>query len=102
MPTAIETTTAIQDTVFAGLRTGQKATLDSVKSWAEAVETVFAKLPDLATATPSPPSQLLESAYGFSQKVAASQQEFLTQVFEALLPATRAPATAQAKATPRS
>lgn len=101
MPTAIETTTAIQDKVYAGMQASQKAVLDSVKSWAETVESVFTKLPELATATPMPPGQLLENAYGFSQKVLTSQREFLAQLFEATLPATRAPAAA-AKATSRS
>lgn len=102
MPTAIETTTAIQDKVYAGIQASQRAVLDSVKTWSETVETVFAKLPELATATPAPPSQVLENAYGFTQKVLASQREFLTQVFEATLPATRAPSAAQAKAASRS
>lgn len=102
MPTSIETTTAIQDKMYAGLQVGQKAVLDSVKTWAETMETVFSKLPELATATPVPPGQLLSNAYGFTQKVLTSQREFFTQVFEAALPATRAPAAAAAKAAPRS
>lgn len=101
MPTAIETTTAIQDKVYAGMQVGQKAVLDSVKSWADTMETVFSKLPELATATPVPPGQLLENAFGFTQKVLTSQREFFTQVFEAAQPATRAPAAA-AKAAARS
>jgi hypothetical protein len=101
MPTAIETTTAIQDKAFAGLQVGQKAFLDSVTSWAETVETVFTKLPDLAAAPPAPPTELLENAFAFSQKVLASQRAFLTQVFEAAVPATRAPAAAASKAAPR-
>jgi hypothetical protein len=106
MPSAIETTTAIQDTVFAGLQVGQKAILDSVSNWSETVETVFAKLPDLATATPAPPAELLENAYAFGQKVLTSQRAFLTQLFEAAVPATRAPAaaaqSAQAKAASKA
>jgi hypothetical protein len=102
MPTAIETTTAIQDKLYAGIQASQQAVLDSVKTWSETVETVFAKLPEYASATPTPPSQVLENAYGFSQKVLASQREFLSKLFEATVPATRAPAAAQAKAASRS
>ena len=101
MPTAIETTTAIQDKVYAGIQASQRAVLDSAKTWSDTVETVFAKLPEYASATPTPPSQLLENAYGFTQKVLTSQREFLSQLFEATVPTTRAPA-AGAKATPRS
>jgi len=94
MPTAIETTTAIEDKVYAGMQAGQKAIVDSVKTWAETVESVFAKLPELAFATPATPSQVLENATGFTEKVLTSQREFLSQLFEAALPVTRAPSAA--------
>lgn len=104
MPTAIETTAAIQDTLYTGMERSQKAVVDSVKGWAETVETVLAKLPDLAFATPAPPSQILENTFGFTEKVLANQRDFLTQLFDAALSATRAPSaaaqSAQAKTAP--
>ena len=107
MPTAIETTTAIQDKMFEGIEAGQKAVVDCVRAWAETVETTFSKLPELATAEPVRPSQFLETTLSFSEKVMSSQRDFASRVFEAALPATRVPsATAQAaraqapKATP--
>jgi hypothetical protein len=69
------------------------------------VETVFTKLPDLVSARPAAPTELVENALGFGQKVLSSQREFLTQLFEAATPATRAPASAtqaaQAKGAPK-
>ena len=64
MATALEATTAIQDKMFSALQIGQKAMLDGVKSWAETVETVYAKLPDLMTADPIKPTQFMETTLG--------------------------------------
>lgn len=105
MPTALETTTAIQDKVFAGIEAGQKAVVDYVRAWAETVETTFSRLPELATAEPLKPSQLLETTLGFTERVVASQREFASRLFEAALPATQAATRATSQAakvsTPR-
>lgn len=94
MPTALDTTTAIQEKVFTNLQVGQRAILDMVRSWAETTEFVFAKVPELTLADPAgKPTQVLESTLGFTEKVIASQREFANKVFEAALPATRAPAS---------
>ena len=98
MPTALETTTAIQDKVFAGIEASQKAVVDYVRAWAETVETTFSKLPELATAEPLKPSQVLETTLGFTEKVVASQREFASRLFEAALPATKAATRATSQA----
>lgn len=106
MATALATTKEIQDKVLAGIETGQQAFVDVVRSWAEAVETTFAKLPELATAPPAKPSELLESTFSFTERVFNSNRDFATRVFEAMVPATRAAtagtrsATAQARPAP--
>lgn len=97
MPTAIDTTNEIQQKFLASLEASQKAVVTMVGTWAETVESVFSKLPDLVTSEPVRPTQAMETALGFTEKVLASQREFANQVFQAALPATRAPAsTAQA------
>ena len=53
MATALDTTREIQDKVFAGIETSQKAVVDVVKSWAETVELTFSKLPELAAVLPN-------------------------------------------------
>ncbi|HEV3401091.1 MAG TPA: hypothetical protein VG078_04650 [Acidimicrobiales bacterium] len=98
MPTALETTTAIQDKVFAGIEASQKAVVDYVRAWAETVETTFSKLPELATAEPLKPSQVLETTLGFTEKVVASQREFASRLFEAALPATQVATRATSQA----
>jgi len=95
MATALEATTAIQDKMLSSMQIGHKAMLDSAKSWAETIETVYAKMPDLITADPIKPAKLFEMTLGFTEKVMSSQQEFTTKLFEAMIPATKA-ATAAA------
>ncbi len=96
MATALETTKEIQDKVFAGIETGQQAVVDSVRAWAQTVETTFARLPELAFADPAKPSEILESTFSFTERVFNSNRDFTTKVLEAWLPATRA-ATAGAR-----
>lgn len=99
MPTALETTTAIQDKLFQNLQVGQKAVIDMVRSWAETTELVFSKLPDLTLTDPAArPSHLFETGLGFTERILASQRDFANQVFEAAMPATRAPAAGAASA----
>lgn len=93
MATALQTTKEMQDKVFAGIETGQKAVVDVVRTWAETVETTLSKLPELAFAEPAKPSELLESAFSFTERVVTSNRDFATKVFEAWLPASRAAAT---------
>ncbi len=93
MATALDATTAIQDKMFGAMQVGQKAMLDSVKTWADTVETIYAKLPDLMTGEPVKPTKLLETTVAFTEKVLASQQEFTTKLFEAMMPAAKAATT---------
>lgn len=95
MPTALDTTAAIQEKIFTNLQVGQRAVLDMVRSWADTTEFVFAKVPELTLADPAgKPTLALESTLGFTEKVLTSQREFANKVFEAAMPATRAPASA--------
>lgn len=99
MATAIDATTAIQEKVYSAMQVSQKAMIDSVRSWAETVETVYAKMPDLVT-NKDKPNTFLETTLGFTEKVMSSQQEFTTKLFEAMAPATRA-ATGAATPAPK-
>jgi|GEM_PF-6180960 hypothetical protein len=99
MATALATTREIQNKVFAGIETSQQAVVDFVRSWAESLETTFAKLPELATAEPARPSELLESTFSFTERVFNSNREFATRVFEAMVPATRAATAGTRSAT---
>jgi hypothetical protein len=98
MPTALETTTAIQDKVFAGIEATQKAVVDQVRAWAETLETTFSKLPDLVTAEPLRPSQVLDTTLGFTERVVASQREFASRLFEAAQPVANAATRATSRA----
>ncbi|MGH9177400.1 MAG: hypothetical protein ACRD0N_02440, partial [Acidimicrobiales bacterium] len=70
MPTALDTSVAIQDKLFQNLQVGQKAVIDMVRSWAETTELVFAKLPDLTLSeSAARPSQVFETGLGFTERV---------------------------------
>lgn len=101
MPNPTETTAVIQDKVLASIQVSQKAFLDSVRSWADTIETVSSALPKVDVAGPKP-TELLESTLDFNKKVLASQREFAAKVFEAVSPAANAPASAAQAAKPRS
>jgi hypothetical protein len=103
MPTPIEITNAVEDKVLDSVRVGQKAVVDTVRSWAETVETVFSRLPELGSVdTPLKPTQAFENAFGFAERLWATQREFAAQVLEAAVPATRAAASATAQASQAS
>lgn len=94
MPTALDTTTEIQQKFLVGLEASQKAVLALVGTWAETMESVVSKLPELAVTEPMKPTQAMESVFGFTEKVLASQREFAGQVLQAAMPATKIPTTA--------
>ena len=102
MATAQQVNNEIQDRVLDTVRVGQKAAVEFVRTWAETVEATFSRLPELAFAEqPFNPTQAFQAAFGFTEKLLASQREFASQLFEAAVPATRAaPAAAQTAARP--
>ena len=99
MATTQQVTNEIQERVLETVRVGQKGMVDFVRSWAQTVEATFARLPDITfSESPAKPSEAFESAFSFTEKLLTAQREFATQIFEAAIPATRAPAAAGASA----
>lgn len=94
MPTAIESTNAIQEKVLAGIQASQNALVESVRVWAEAVETTFSRFPEVAFSEPPKPGQFFENTVSFTEKVLSSQRDFANRLFDAAVPATRAPGSA--------
>ena len=82
----------VQERVLDTVRIGQKGMVDFVRSWAQTVESTFAKLPEFAFTEPVKPSEALENAFSFTERLLTAQREFAQQLFEATIPATRAPA----------
>ncbi len=102
MPTALDTTTEIQQKFLDGLESSQKAFISLVGTWADTVEAVAAKMPELMFTQPVKPTEAMESLFGFTEKVMASQKDFAGQVFQAAMPATKAPATAARAASAKT
>ncbi len=87
MPTYAETTKDVQDKVLDHIHVSQQAVVDCVRSWAETVEMMFSRLPELnSDDAPLRPGRIFESAFWFTERVMASQREFAAQVFEAAWP----------------
>lgn len=98
MATAQQLTTEVQDKVLDTIRIGQKGMVEFVKSWAQTVESTFAKLPDLTfTEGPAKPTEAFENAFSFTEKLITAQRDFASQLFEAAIPATKATAAAASK-----
>jgi len=102
MPTALDTTTEIQQKFLAGLEASQKAVVTLVSTWAETVESVVSKLPELAVTEPVKPTQAFESMFAFTEKLLASQRDFAGTLFQAAMPATRVPSTAARSAAAKA
>ena len=99
MATATEVTQEVQERILDTVQVGQKAFVEFVRSWADTVETTFSKLPELTlTDAPPRPGQFFEGAFGFTERLLASQRDFANQLFEAFVPATRAPSSAARQA----
>jgi hypothetical protein len=94
MPTAVETTTTIQDQLLESIQSGQKAVVESVRQWSETVELIASRLPELTFSEPMRPTQLFEAGIGFTERLVSAQRDFASQLLEAALPATRAPQAA--------
>lgn len=94
MPTAVETTTTIQDQLFETIQSGQRAVVESVRQWSETVELIASRLPELAFSEPMRPTQVFEAGIGFTERLVSAQRDFASQLLEAALPATRAPQAA--------
>ena len=91
MPTTTEIQNVVEEKVLESVRVGQKAVVDSVRSWAETVETVYSRLPEANLSdAPVKPTEAFERAFGFAEKLLATQREFAAQVFEAAVPAAKA------------
>jgi hypothetical protein len=98
MATAQQLTTEVQDRVLDTVRIGQKGMVDFVKSWAQTVESTFAKLPDLTfTEAPVKPTDAFANAFSFTEKLITAQRDFATELFEAAIPATKAPNAAASR-----
>lgn len=79
-----------QDQILDGIRKGQQALLENLRTWVEAVEKSGPALAPVALPADLPqPKQVLATSFDFAEKLLANQREFA----EELLAAVPAPAT---------
>jgi hypothetical protein len=95
MPTPTDITNQVQDKLLDSVKVSQKAVVDSVRSWSEAMETVFSRLPEISfSENQVRPTEAFERALGFGEKVLSTQRDFAAQLLEAAIPAAKAGSSA--------
>jgi hypothetical protein len=94
---------SVQDQLLGAISAGEDAVLTGVKTLAQTAEPITGKLPDLPFADRLPnPVDVVDSAFGFAEKLLANQKEFVVKLVEAYRPVTGSPkpvAKPAAKAT---
>jgi hypothetical protein len=93
--TVLETATEVQDQVLDAIKTGQDALLAAVTVVAENTTPLTDKLPAAPFANQLPDGvAVVNTAFGFAEKLLANQKEFTTKLIEAYSPAQSAPKAA--------
>jgi hypothetical protein len=84
----LETAATVQDQVLDAIKTSQDALLSAVKAVAENTTPLTDKLPAAPFANQLPDGvDVVNSAFGFAEKLLANQKEFTTKLIEAYRPA---------------
>ena len=101
MPSTIELTEALQEQVLDGISQSEKAVVEAVGVWAETFEKAIPSLPAGVTVLPlaselPTPAEIVANAFDFSEKLLATQREFVLQLIAASAPAFKASQGAKA------
>ena len=84
----LESAVNVQDQVLEAIKAGQDAVLSAVTTLVEKTAPIADKLPTPPFADQMPNSvDVLDKAFGFAEKLLASQKEFATRLVEAYVPA---------------
>lgn len=88
MATAQGIIESVEDRIADGMRQGQEAILNAVRTWAEAGKQISPDLSSLSlTAADLPkPSELVENAFAFTYRLLDSQRDFAKALLEAVEP----------------
>jgi hypothetical protein len=77
-----------QDQLLEGLREGQEALLENVRTWVQAAEKAAAALPTVETPALSAelpePKEVLASSFDFAEKLLANQRRFAEELIAAV------------------
>jgi hypothetical protein len=98
----LEAAANVQDQVLDAIKTSQDALLSAVKAVAENAAPLTEKLPAAPFASQLPDGvDVVNTAFGFAEKLLANQKEFTTKLIEAYSPAKSATKSA-IKSTPKA
>ena len=81
----------LQDEILKTVRKSQEAVVDAIKAWADTVQSITPKLPDvnvpLVDRLPKP-EDVVANAYDFAEQLLAAQRNFAEGVLQATKPLT--------------
>ena len=87
MATATDMIISLEDQVLETVKQGQEAVVKAVRTWADASKNLIPDLPPLPFADQLPnTTEIIENAFGFADKLLASQREFVAAILDAAKP----------------
>jgi len=76
-----------QDQTLGSIRQSQRAVVDAVRAWANAVESAVPETPSLPFASELPsPQQIVHTSFDFAEQLLKAQREFTENVLAAAAP----------------
>ena len=84
----MSTTAELQDQVLDGIRQGQTAFVEAVRSFTEATAPLASQLPDAPESPLPSPAELIAGSFDFAQKLLAAQRQFAEELVAAATPAS--------------
>jgi hypothetical protein len=82
-----DSATSVQDQILATVKTAEDAVLSAAKAIIDSVEPVAGKIPAAPFADKLPnPTEVIDNAFTFAQKLLANQKAFYTELAKVLTP----------------
>jgi hypothetical protein len=91
-----DATRAVQDQYLATVRQSQQAVVDAVNAWASAMKEITPAVPVATPAELPKPTEVIDNAFDFAQKLLDAQRDFSQHVIAAASPVLDGPASKKA------
>ncbi len=91
-----------QEQVVDSIKQSQDAVVQAVRAWSKAVEQVSTALPRLSADQLPTPEEIVDTSFGFAERLLAAQREFAQNLLSASAPARREVQEAAAKGASKS
>ncbi len=103
MSNVTELTQTAQEQTLAAVKQGQQIIVESVRTWAQAVEKAVPETPAIPFAAELPsPSDVVQSSFAFAEQLLKTQREFAEQIIAAAAPVLKTTEVKAGKTTVKS